>query len=268
MSTRLFRPRALRRISSPEQLDRLVHVTSPRRWIGLGGLLLVVVVVVVWAAVSAVPTTLSGPGYLLPLNGLREVQSPASGTISSVSVALGSHVVARQPLATIAGPGGGSTVVRAPEAGTITESDVVEHSVVEFGQRLGLLEPAGWPPVVYAYVPTQTAAALAPGTPVQVSFGAGIGSAYGYAKGHVAFVSKFATTVEQLSFILQSGEVVKAVQALGPTNEVVISLDLSARTPSWLSWGSGSGPPGVLPNGLPARVTFIVGSHHPIDDFL
>jgi len=264
----IFRQRALRRISSPEQLDRVVQVTVPRRWIGLGGLLLIVAASVVWAAVSSVPTTLKGPGYLLPLGGLREVQSTSAGTITSLTVAVGSHVVAEQPIGTVSAPGGQTSIVRAPETGTVTELDAVQRAYVQPGQRLGLVEPVGWPLVIYAYVPTEIAAGLAPGTPVHVSFGAGVGAVFGYAKGEVQSVSQFATTPDRLNFILQDPSVVQQVQALGPTNEVVIAMDQSAKTASGLVWGSGKGPRGQLPAGLPAQVTFVVGSHHPIDDVL
>lgn len=264
----MFRARALRRISSPEQLDQLVRVTVARRWIGLAALLLIVAALIVWSVVSVVPTTVAGPGYLLPLGGLREIQAPASGTVSAVYVARGSHVVAGQTIGAIAGPGRSSTAIPAPETGTITEGNVLPGSVVRRGQRLGFVEPVGWPLVLYSYVPTSIAAGLAPGTPVHVSFGAGIGAAYGYAKGRVTVVSKFATTPERLNFILKDSAVVSQVRALGPTNEVSISLDMSAKSASGLSWGSGAGPPASLPAGLPADVTFIVGSRHPIDDVL
>ena len=76
-----FRHKALQKMSSPEQLDKLLKVTIPRRWIGLTGLLLIVAAVVVWSAAASVPTTLKGPGFLLPEGGLREVQAPISGTV-------------------------------------------------------------------------------------------------------------------------------------------------------------------------------------------
>ena len=264
----MFRQRALQRISSPEQLDRMVQVTLPRRWIALAALLVVVSGAVVWSVVSTVPTTLKGPGYLLPLSGLREVQAPTGGTVRDLELQVGQHVVAQQVIGSIDDGSGRMVPVRAPGTGTVSESDVSSSNVVNAGDRIGLVEPVGWPVVLYGYVSTNLAAALPPGTPVQVSFGAGIGSSYGYAKGHVQSVSQFATTSQRLDFILQDSSLVDGVRALGPTNEVVVALDQSASTPSGLAWGSGDGPPAPLPAGLPASLTFVVGSHHPIDDVL
>lgn len=263
-----FRHKALQKMSSPEQLDRMLRITLPRRWIGLTGLLMIVAGVVAWSAIAAVPTTLSGPGYLLPQGGLRQVQAPSSGTVTALDVGIGQHVVAGQSLGVIATSNGKSVPVLAPETGVVTEADTVVHAFVAAGQRLALVQPVGWPLVVYAYVPTDVAAGLRPGVPVQVSFGAGIGARFGYAKGVVGSVSQFPATGERLDFILQDSSVVDSVRKLGPANEIVILMNQSARTASGLVWGSGGGPPGELPAGLPAKVKFVVGSHHPIDNVL
>jgi len=56
-----FRRRALERVSSPEELDRLVKVALPRTWIALAGLGLLMVAAAVWAVVARVPTTVEAP---------------------------------------------------------------------------------------------------------------------------------------------------------------------------------------------------------------
>jgi len=263
-----FRHKALQKMSSPEQLDQLLKVTVPRRWIGLTGLLIVIAGVVAWSATASVPTTLSGPGFLLPQGGLRQVQATASGTISGITVGIGDHVVAGEPIGEIITSAGSPVSVLAPETGVITEADTVKNAYVQAGDRLALVQPVGFPLVIYSYVPTDVAAGLRPGVPVHVSFGAGIGQVYGYAEGTVTSVSQFPATEERLNFILQDSSVVDSVRKLGPTNEVQIVMSQSAKTPSGLVWGSGDGPPGPLPAGLPATVTFVVGQHHPIDNVL
>jgi multidrug efflux pump subunit AcrA (membrane-fusion protein) len=264
-----FRHNALQRMSSPEHLDRLVKLTLPRRWIGLAALLVLVAAAILWSVVSSVPTTLSGPGYLISEGGLRTVQATATGTVRSFSLATGEHVVAGQVVGEIVGAGGSQvTPIRAPEAGTVSEVDSDQSTFVNTGQRLAVVEPVGWPLVVYAYVPTNVAADLYPGVEVHVSFGAGFGAAYGYAKGRVQSVSQFAASHERLDFILGNSAVTETVTKLGPANEVVIAMDQSASTPSGLVWGSGDGPPMPLSAGLPSTATFVIGSHHPISDVL
>ena len=263
-----FRHKALQKMSSPEQLDKLLKVTIPRRWIGLTGLLLVLAAVIVWSASATVPTTLKGPGFLLPEGGLREVQAPVSGTVASITVGIGDHVVDDEPIGSIVDAQKQTVPVLAPETGQVTEADTVRNAYVTSGSRLTLVQPVGFPLVVYAYVSTDTAAGLRPGTEARVSFGAGIGAGFGYAKGTVQSVSQFPTTAERLDFILLDSATVDTITKLGPTNEVVIVMQQSAHTLNGLVWGSGNGPPGPLPAGLPANVQFIVGQHHPIDNVL
>jgi hypothetical protein len=265
---RLFRARALERISSPDQLDSLVAVTSPRRWIALSGLLLAVAAALVWSSISTVPTTLSGPGFLLPQGGLREVVAPIAGTVRSLELQPGTHVVAGDAVGSMSAPGGRSAVVRAPETGSVTELDSLVNAFAPAGKRLAIVEPVGWPLVVYSFVPTEVAADLTAGTEARVTPGAGIGSRFGYVKGTVESVSRFAVTAERLAFVLQDASLVAQVQQLGPVNEVVIALDQSATNASGFEWGRGAGPAEALSAGLPASVKFIIGAHHPINDVL
>jgi biotin carboxyl carrier protein len=264
----VFRERALERISSAEELDQIVTVTSPRRWLALVALLVAVGAAVVWAVVSTVPTTVSGTGYLLPLEGLAEIQAPVAGTVRGLTLQPGTHVVAGQAVATIEEPGGRSVPVRAPKTGVVTEIDALESAVTPAGKRVALVEPVGWPLVVYAYVPTDVAAGLSVGTPARVTLAGGLGEKYGYITGQVESVSRFAVTPDRLAFVLQGTSVVSQVEQLGAVNEVVVDLDQTAETPSGLVWSQGSGPAVAPSAGLPGSIKFVTGSHHPIDDVL
>jgi hypothetical protein len=66
MSQKLFRRKALEKLASPEQLDQLMAITTPRSWLalfGLGGLLLAAVL---WSVFGTIPTTVTGDGILIP----------------------------------------------------------------------------------------------------------------------------------------------------------------------------------------------------------
>jgi len=263
-----FREAAVERVASPEQLDRMIRIVPPRRWLALVGIIVLLGATIVWSVVATIPTTLTGIGYLLPEGGLRKVQAAVSGTVTSFEASVGSHVIAEQVLGVTTDERGVETPFLAPETGEITEISAVLHAHVDAGERLALVRPVGWPLVVYAYIPVRDAGALPAGAEVQVRFGAGIAEAYGFAKGRVASVSPFPATAERLEFILQDTALVDQVRALGPANEVVVELEQSAETPSGLVWGTGEGPATALPAGLPASLVFITGLRHPIEDVL
>jgi len=267
-TTPLYRRRALESVSSSEQLDRAVRVVAPHTWVWLVALLLVVAVAIVWAAVSTVPTTVQGPAFLIPLGGLREAEAPVTGTVETLRLPMGAHVVAGQHLGTVVTASGTRAEIVAPATGVVTETDVPAQGYVTAGSRIGLIEPAGWPLVVYAYLPMDEAGDVRAGTLARVRFGAGIADRYGFAEGHVQSVGQYPASSERLRFTLQDAGVIRTVGDLGPANEIVVTLDQSARTPSGLVWGSGDGPPAPLPSGLPGDVEFITGAHHPIDNVL
>jgi hypothetical protein len=82
----IYRRAALERLSSPEELDSLMQVTTPKGWLALlslGGLILIAVL---WGIFGRIPTKISGQGIILErtgdsANGLEAVVylSPGDG---------------------------------------------------------------------------------------------------------------------------------------------------------------------------------------------
>jgi HlyD family secretion protein len=89
LSKRLFRESALERLSSPEQLDQQLQVTSPRGWIALLALWSVLAAIMVWSFVGSVPTREEGRGIIVTGGGLRVVVSPGKGRLRSIDVEVG-----------------------------------------------------------------------------------------------------------------------------------------------------------------------------------
>ncbi len=103
MST-LFRKVAVERLSSPEQLDQLTHVTGSRSWIALASIGLLLVMAVIWSSLGRLPERVSGTGMLLKSGGVLEVVSPSAGRIADVGVAVGDVVREGQVVARVEQP--------------------------------------------------------------------------------------------------------------------------------------------------------------------
>lgn len=100
----IFRSVALERLSSPEQLDQLMQVTTPRGWlllVGVGGLL---VTALVWGIVGSIPERIAGQGILTRSGGVLEVEAPGDGKVTDVAVRVGDHVSQGQVVARIDRP--------------------------------------------------------------------------------------------------------------------------------------------------------------------
>lgn len=100
MSERLFRKAALERLSSPEQLDRMVTVTGSKTWSALIMICAMVAAIVFWSIYGSIPTRVDGQGILINSGGrVIDVQSTGSGNLAEILVSVGDHVEAGQVVA-------------------------------------------------------------------------------------------------------------------------------------------------------------------------
>ena len=104
MSDGLFRKSALDKLSSPEQLDVMMQVTSPTGWIALGGSALILLFVVVWSVVGEIGIRVDGQGILIRGASVLDVTSAAEGRLTDVLVKPGDTVKEGQPLARLSQP--------------------------------------------------------------------------------------------------------------------------------------------------------------------
>lgn len=100
----VFRPEALERLRSPEQLDELMVVTDSRGWIALAAMGFLLALALAWSVFGVLPTTVEGPGILLRRGGLFSIQAAGSGQVLSLLTAEDSVVEAGQVIGYIAQP--------------------------------------------------------------------------------------------------------------------------------------------------------------------
>lgn len=101
MSKELFRKVSLQRLSSPEQLDQLMQITSPTGWLALLGTGFFIVAVIVWSIVGSIPTKVSGRGILMKSGGVFDVVANANGMIDITYFNSGAMVKMGQVVARI-----------------------------------------------------------------------------------------------------------------------------------------------------------------------
>lgn len=88
----MFRKAALAKLSSPEQLDSLMQVTTPKGWIALTGVIVLMAAGLVWGIFGRTAERVSGAGILLNEGGILSVESRGGGIISEVLVNTGDEV--------------------------------------------------------------------------------------------------------------------------------------------------------------------------------
>ena len=104
MASKIFRDVALDRLSSPDELDRLLRVTDTKAWIAQIAIFAIIVVALVWSYTGRLPSTVSGQGVIVRTGGVLNVVAAGSGVVAQLKVNVGDKISAGQVVATVAQP--------------------------------------------------------------------------------------------------------------------------------------------------------------------
>ena len=266
MTRQIFRKVALERLSSPEQLDQLMQVTTPAGWLSLlalGGLLLVALC---WGVWGSLPIQVSGPMILMIPGGVKTVVSPYAGQISDLAVKSGDRVQKGQLVATIVDPGQtNNQAILSPYTGHILEIDADEGSLVDRGTALLTLEQSGRDTKLEAliYLSPTDGKRVRTGMDVQLSPSTVHREEFGFLLGKVTVVGEFPTTYQGMLRTLGNDELVKALHVEDAPVEIHADLILDPATTSGYKWSSAHGPSTSIQNGTLGAAVVIIGQQRP-----
>jgi hypothetical protein len=251
--------------ASPEELDELMQVTSPRGWIALIGCALLLVVALAWSLVGTVTDTVDGQGVLLRENGLQSVLAPCDGVITSIVAQAGVPVEEGAPLLFITPPGGKPQPIPSPFSCQILHRIARENLSVKKGASLLLLENLKKPLLARLYVPVNVGYAVDTKMSVQISPANVNSSEFGFLQGHVVSAARFPITQQELVDRLQNQDLAQQLAAGGAKLQIIVELVGDAKTASGYQWSASTGPPLQLYSGTPCQGRIIVAEHRPIN---
>ncbi|MBL4614755.1 MAG: hypothetical protein JKY27_07775 [Magnetovibrio sp.] len=104
MSKQIFRQAAVDRLSTPENLDQAIRVTSPMGWFAAVVFIGFVCGGLVWGVVGSVPIKVAGQGILISPSGVLDIVSASQGRIRDFQVRPGEHVKEGEVVAHIEQP--------------------------------------------------------------------------------------------------------------------------------------------------------------------
>jgi len=104
MNTEIFRKVSLERLSSPEQLDQLMKVSSAKSWAALLSVLVLLGMAVAWGFEGSITTTAPGQGVIVRLGGVLNVVSTGAGVVTAVNAKVGGRIAKNQVIAQVAQP--------------------------------------------------------------------------------------------------------------------------------------------------------------------
>jgi hypothetical protein len=268
MKRQIFRQAALERLSSPEQLDQLIQVTTPRGWLALLALIGLIATVVVWSVSDTIPTQLVGRGILIRGDQVPQVLAPVAGQVEQVLVQVGDEIRQGQVIARMTPadrPGAPPAEVRSLHSGRVVELAAARGSVLPAGGVLASLEDLDKPLEALIYMPAAGGKNVRPGLDVEISPANVERGEYGFMRGKVRSVATFPASFPAMMLVLGNEQLVREFLASGPPIEVRIDLEPDATTPSGYRWSSSLGPPNPVNSGTLCEATITLSEQHPID---
>ncbi|MDR1642949.1 MAG: HlyD family efflux transporter periplasmic adaptor subunit [Clostridiales bacterium] len=264
----VYRKAALERLSSPEQLDKLIKVTSPMSWLSYLGAVLIIIAAAVWAVLGRIPQTVDMSGICLSPDKSVSLVSPATGVIEYVTVSEGSEVSRGDSVATVVGADGAASEVWAARSGKISAVNCQSGDFVAYGEEVAKIAipsgEAGAGLELVCYVPFVAGKNLSPGMSVTVAPANISEQEHGHMTGKIVSVSENAASTSDMLARLGNDLLVGVFQQQGPVLELSLSLDEDSGTASGFKWSNVNGGSVLLTPGTMVSAKAIVKSEAPI----
>lgn len=265
----LYRKSALEKISSPEQLDKALKVTSPMGWLALIAITIVVLVTIIWSIFGTIPETITAKGIVTAPVGSNAVYSQESGTIVSIAVHEGDEVHYGDVIWTYKI---GKEIFQglSDQVGIVAEVSAKKDDKLTPGTEIIRISPnIVSSQMVVCYVPLAQAKKLVRNNDlsVRITLDALDSQSYGYMAARIENIDAYASSTSGMAKVLGSGNQLEAAFTKdGPVVAVACQLapDSSGNTASGYYWSNPKGAKVQVTNGSLVTAKFITDELAPI----
>ena len=278
----LYRKSALEKISSPEQLDKALTVTSPMSWVALLAVTVVITITVIWSIIGTIPVTLTTSGIVASPVSTNAIFCPETGTIIAVRVNPNDRISVNDLIADYRTGNGEVKYIYSDQNGVVTEivakqntadekdknsSQDQKNGKVNQGDELLRISPlAGSSQVVVCYVDLADAKKIKLGMEVKVSLNNKESNTYGHIKARVINVDSYASSTDGMSYVLGSNNNVAATFRKDNKAVVAVTCELypDPSTVSGYYWSTSKGAKIEVKNGTLVNAKIVVEEVRPI----
>lgn len=260
----LFAEKAMEKLASPEQIDKLLIVMTPKGWLALITCFLLIAVTLIWSFLGTIPISVSGKGILLTPKGVFSIVSPTEGIVDEMRVKSGQRVPSHAVIAKVAG----QEVVTLSEA-VILEVFASKGNFAQSGTPLAwALHPKeeGEPYLCWAFFDVASGEKIKQGMEARIALEDVDLATMGYLLGKVEQVSPFPVSERAMKDLLYNPELVELLKGENKAViRVLISLTQDPHSPSGYRFTTKKGAPGSLVvAGAIADVRIITAHRTPI----
>lgn len=247
----LYRKSALERLSNPEQLDKVLKVTSPMSWLALMGITLIIIVTVIWSFVGTIPETVTAKGIVSSVVGSNSIYTQDAGTVVSLRVRAGDEVHLGDPVMTYRNASNEVVIVYSDQVGVVSELVVKKDDKFTPGKDIIRISPiAQASQIVVCYVPLANAKKLERGMIVNITLDSLDSSSYGHMVARIINIDAYATSNEGISSVIGSDNNLQSTfNKEGAVVAVACELYPDTATASGYYWSNEKGAGVQVENG-------------------
>ena len=264
----LYRKSALERISSPEQLDKALTVTSPMSWLALVAVTFVIVVTVIWSIIGTIPVTVTTTGIVASPVSTNAVYTPESGTVTSVLVYAGSELRMGDAILTYRTGNSEVKTIYSDQFGTVTDVIVAAGDAITQGNEVIRLSPNAWSDqVIVCYVALSDAKKIERGMQVNVMLSSADSQTYGHMAARVINIDSYVSSSTGMAYVLGKDNNLAATFQQNGAAVVAVTCELypDAGTASGYYWSNEKGGELNVTNGSLVTAKVIVEEVAPIE---
>lgn len=264
--SKLYRKAALEKISSPEQLDKALKVTSPLSWISLIGVTLIVVVTVIWSIMGTIPVTVTTSGIIASPDNTNAVYTGNAGAVVSVSASVGEEIYMKDVIAEVRTNNGTTYTIESDQVGTVSRVDVAVGDTVSQGTAILHVAPkAKTEQVVVCYVKMADVKKISRGMSVYVYLNAADSQRYGHMEARVINIDEYATSNAGMNYVLgEDNNLASTFTKSGAVAAVTCELYPSKESESGYFWSNKKGRELQVTNGSLVSAKIITEEIAPI----
>ena len=258
----LFRKSSLDKLSNPEQLDRMITISSPMSWIALIGVSLVIVVVIIWSFIGSLPSTVTVYGMVTDSGNILAVYSDKSGILKT-NKKIGDTVKKGDELARIKTADGKEEILLSSVSGKISENMIQQDEHVFVGTEIMRVTPEIDDKQVFVcYISATEAVSIKEGMKTTLYFMSSDSQKYGHINAEIFNVGDYPVNIENVSYQVGTQNLI-ADQFLSNGPVVAVVCRIKSDISSIGGYNSKS-----LPNGTFLSAKIITDESAPITKLL
>ncbi len=266
----IFRKSALERLSSPEQLDKTIKITSPLSWLVILGVAVIISAFIFWSVSGNLPTTMTATGIVVNGYDTIPIHSMYAGKITESELVLDKKLVKGDVIGAIKNESGSESKIISTQTGTVTSVNFnVGDKINKYDLIARVTPDVESDDIVIAYLPIEDGKKIQVGMKAIVTPASFDAQNYGHMEAAVVSVDDYITTGSEAMRVIGSNEsLLKYISTDDPMVTVALSMKTDESAVNGYSWSSERGKQLEISEGELMDIKIIASESAPITKLL